>query len=91
MAEITGVLIFKDEVKQITEKFTKQDFVIKTTDEYPQEIILEVQNEKISLLQDKAIGCLLRVTYNLTGRCIAKEEKRSWFLTLRAWKISLFS
>lgn len=91
MAEITGVLIFKDEVKQVTEKFIKQDFVLKTTDEFPQEIILEVQNDKVNLLQDKAIGSLLRVTYNLTGRCVVKEEKRTWFLTLRAWRVSLFS
>lgn len=91
MAEITGVLIFKDEVKQVTEKFTKQDFVLKTTDEFPQEIILEVQNDKVNLLQGKAIGSLLRVTYNLTGRCVVKEEKRTWFLTLRVWKVSLFS
>lgn len=91
MAEITGVLIFKDEVKQVSEKFTKQEFVIKTTDEYPQEIIMEVQNDKVILLQNLAIGSLLRVTYNLTGRCVVKETKRTWFLTLRAWKISLFN
>lgn len=90
MSEITGKLIVKNETKEYGSKgFKKREFVIKTEDsQYPQEIIIEVIQDKCSLLDKFNLGDALKVSYNLNGRSwVNPQGETKYFNSIQAWRI----
>lgn len=88
---LTGTLVEIFDTKQITEKFSKRDFVIETTDanNYKEVIKLEFHNEKTSLLENYGIGKTVNVEFNIKGRSANdKQGNKVYYNTLQAWKIS---
>ena len=66
---IKGTLHLKYEAKKVTEKLTVRDFVIKVGNEtYPQFIICQLINDKVSLLDQYQTNEMVDITYLLRGR-----------------------
>ncbi len=86
--ELTGKLIYVGEIQQISEKFSKRDFVVETFEQYPQQIKFELHQDKTDLIDSYTINETITVSYNLRGRnYVDKNGLTQYSNTLQAWKI----
>lgn len=83
--EITGRLIVKMPTQQIKDSFKKREFVVETTEQYPQKIKLELTQDKCDILDTYKEGDVLKVSFNLRGS--VWQEK--YYVNLQAWRIQL--
>jgi translation initiation factor IF-3 len=66
--EAQGTLKLIFETKQVTEKFSKREFVITTDEQYPQTILLELQGDNCDIIDFYEIGQKVKCYLNLRGR-----------------------
>lgn len=86
--ELQGILVFRGETQQITDKFAKRDFVVETQEQYPQLIKFELHQDKVDLIDPYADGELITVDFNLRGRSYTdKNGNVQYANTLAVWKI----
>jgi single-strand DNA-binding protein len=87
--QLTGKLKKIDPIVQVSEKFSKREFVI--TDEssqYPQDILFQSVQDKCSLLDTYNVGDVVQVSFNLRGReWTSPTNEVKYFNTLEAWRI----
>lgn len=89
MFKLTGTLkVIKDTV-QVTEKFSKREFVVsENSSMYPQEIIFQAAQDKCSMLDGFTEGEQVEVSFNLRGReWTSPQGEVKYFNTLDAWRI----
>ena len=89
MFKLTGTLkVIKDTV-QVTEKFSKREFVVsENSSMYPQEIAFQAAQDKCSMLDGFTEGEQLEVSFNLRGReWTSPQGEVKYFNTLDAWRI----
>ena len=94
--EITGTLIEKYAVSEISSKFKKRDFVIEKKEnsnnfEFTDYIKFQLTQDKCSLLDAFKPGTEIKVHFNLRGRKWEKDGNVSYFTNLEAWKIENIS
>ena len=63
--------------------WTKQEFVIETSEQYPKKICCTAWGDKVEALRRFQLGEDMRVGINLES----KEFKERWFTEIRAWKL----
>ena len=89
--DITGKLHKVFAAVQVSEKFTKREFVIELSDnsQYPQYVILQLTQDKVSLVDNFDEGAELTVSINLRVRAWTshKDGETKYFNTLEAWRI----
>jgi hypothetical protein len=85
--EEEGILIEKMDVVHVNDKFSKQEFVIKTTGEYPQEIKFQLTNNSIEALENVSINDNVKVAFSISGRRWEKDGKTIFFTNLDAFRI----
>ncbi len=90
--EITGTLVEKYDVSEISSKFKKREFVIEKKEnannfEFTDYIKFQLTQDKCSLLDAFNPGEEIKVNFNLRGRKWEKDGKVSYFTNLEAWKI----
>ena len=89
--KINGEVIEVFPTKQVTDKFCKREFVVKTLEnsEYPEVLKLEVIQDKCGHLDYIGKGDIVDVSVNLKGRAWTnpKTKESSYFNTLQAWNI----
>jgi len=75
---------------QVSEKFSKREFVVTTTTEmYPQDIIMQMAKDKNNLLDGLQVGQEVDVDINLRGReWINPQGEAKYFNTIEAWRIT---
>lgn len=83
--KITGELIKKFDSEKISETFTKRVFVLKTAEQYPQEIALQLNQDKCSLIDSVRLGEQVEANINIRGR----EWNGKYFNTLECWSLSV--
>ncbi len=82
--ELTGKVKLVQDAKVISDKFTVREFVVTVEDgKYPQDIALQVVNDKVSLLDSLQEGQEVTVNFDIRGR----EYNGRYFNNLQAWKI----
>ena len=88
-----GTVVNVTPLQQISDKFRKQDFTIKTFDEkFPQFLTFQVVNDKCELVANLKNGDVVEVSYNLRGReWNSPEGITKYFNTVEAWSINLSS
>ena len=89
MFKLTGTLkVIKDTV-QITEKFSKREFVVsENSSMYPQDIIFQASQDKCSMLDGFSENDQIEVSFNLRGReWTSPQGEVKYFNTLDAWRI----
>lgn len=85
---ITGRIAVLKPTQVVSDKFSKREFVVETTEQYPQSIPLEFQQDKCSALDGINVGDEVTVSYNLRGRkWTSPQGEDKYFLTLQAWKV----
>ena len=88
--EATGKLHTIFETKQVSERFTKREFVIELADnpKYPQVVLFQLTGDRCAQLDDLKVGDQVRIEFSLRGR-----EWRSptgdvkYFNSLDVWKV----
>lgn len=89
--EITGKLILKEDIQQVTASFQKRDFVIEVENERNPQwndfIKVQLTQDRCDLLQNVSEGELIKVHFNLRGRKWEKDGKVSYFTNLEGWRI----
>ena len=82
---IKGAVKLINEVNVISDRFSVREFVITTFDpKYPQDIIFQTTNDKMSILDSIKPGQNVEVSYNLRGR----EFNGRYYNTLDAWRVT---
>jgi single-stranded DNA-binding protein len=88
---LSGEVIEIFPTKQITDKFMKREFVVKTTEneDYPEFLPIEVIQDKCNHLDYIKKGDKVDVSVNVKGRpwTNPKTKEERYFLSLQAWKI----
>lgn len=89
MTQITGTIIKLFDTQQVSDKFSKREVAIKTTDQYPQEILVQFAQKNIEKLDGFKEGEDVSISYNLRGRSFPKKDGSgvSYFNTIEGWKI----
>ena len=89
MYKLTGTIKLIKETVQITEKFSKREFVINDASSmYPQDIIFQASQDKCSMLDGFSEGETVDVSFNLQGReWTSPLGEVKHFNTLDAWRI----
>jgi hypothetical protein len=88
MLQHTGKLIVLGETQQITDSFSKREFVLEDSSEYPQTVLFQATQDRCSLMDGFKVGDELTVNFNLRGRkWTNKEGEDKYFNSLDAWKI----
>ncbi|GAB3840789.1 DUF3127 domain-containing protein [Hymenobacter jeollabukensis] len=86
--EATGKLHEKFDTQQVSEKFSKREFVIEVVDgQYPEHIKFQLVQDKTSLVDAYKVGDEVRVQFNLRGRGFNKNGQMLYFTNLEAWRI----
>ena len=63
--------------------WTKRDFIIETTDNFPKKICLSAWGDKTAELTGVGVGEMIKVSFDVQSR----EYNGKWYTDLRAWKI----
>ena len=89
MFKLTGTLKVVKDTEQVTEKFSKREFVIQDASSmYPQDISFQAAQDKCSMLDGLIEGEQVEVSFNLRGReWISPQGEVKYFNTLDAWRI----
>lgn len=87
---IEGRIHHIGETVQVSDRFSKREFVIETKGEYPQTVALEFVKDKCTILDQFKVGQNVTCDFNLRGREWEdpKTCKPRWFNTLNAWKMT---
>ena len=89
MYKLTGQIKVVKETVQITEKFSKREFVVsETSSMYPQDIMFQAAQDKCGMLDGFKEGDQVEVSFNLRGReWTSPQGEVKYFNTLDAWRI----
>jgi hypothetical protein len=91
--KISGTLKVKNDTVQVSEKFSKREFVITdSASMYPQDIQFQLTQDKCSLLDGYNPGEQIEVSFNLRGReWVSPQGETKYFNTIEAWRIEKVS
>lgn len=81
--KINGTVKLLNETQTFDSGFTKREFVITTLEQYPQDVKLEVTQQRVELLDSLNVGDTVDVFFNIRGN----EYNGRYFVNLQAWKI----
>lgn len=86
--EITGLLYKILPLVTFESGFKKQEFIVKTDEQYPQYLKFELTKDKISILNYVKLGDSCKVSFNIRGHeWINPEGKAVYFISFNAWRI----
>lgn len=87
--KLTGEIYHIGQIEQVSEKFKKRDFVIKTVEQYPQFVLLQVVNDRVNLLDNLRFNDAVDCFINIRGREWTDKNTgaKKFFNTLEAWSI----
>ena len=89
MFKLTGVIKVISNTNQVSEKFSKREFVITDASSmYPQDIMFQLTQDKCSLLDAFMEGQQVEVSFNLRGReWTSPQGEVKYFNTLEAFRV----
>lgn len=83
---VSGEVVHVSDERRISDKLTIREFVVKTNEEYPQEIIMQMANKKAQALNEVYEGDQVTAHINLRGR---KGNNGRYFNTIECWKLEV--
>jgi hypothetical protein len=88
--QVAGKIVAIMPTQVVSEKFSKREFVVETPDQYPQQILFQLTQDKCSLLDSLKVGQEIDVHLNIRGRSWQNPQgETKYFNTLEAWKIDV--
>ena len=87
--DTTGKIHVLSETKQVSDRFTKREFVLEVPDgKYPQFVQFQLTGDRCSQLDNFKVGDEIRVTFNLRGReWRSPQGETKYFNSLDVWKL----
>lgn len=87
--EVTGKLRAIFETKQVSERFTKREFVLELVDgKYPQTVLFQLSGDRCASLDAFRVGDDVRLEFNLRGReWRSPQGEVKYFNSLDVWRI----
>lgn len=88
--EATGKLHTIFETKQVSERFSKREFVVEMTDnpKYPQVVLFQLTGDRCAQLDGFAVGDQIRIEFSLRGReWRSPQGEIKYFNSLDVWKV----
>jgi hypothetical protein len=86
--EIKGRIQLINDTVVVSDKFKKRTFVVVTDDTYPQEIEMQMTQDKCDLLDAFGVDNNVSVSINLRGRAWTNPQgETKYFNTVEAWKV----
>ena len=87
--DVVGKLHVAYETKQVSERFSKREFVVEIADgKYPQMVLFQLTGDRVSVLDDFRVGDQVRVTFNVRGREWRNPQgETKYFNSLDVWKL----
>jgi hypothetical protein len=87
--DVHGKIYKIEEVKQITERFRKREFVVEIEDgRYPQTVLFQITGDRCELLDDFNIDDEVNISFNLRGReWTSPKGDVKFFNSLDVWKM----
>ncbi len=88
--ETTGRLHIIFDTKQVSERFTKREFVVEIADnpKYPQMVLFQLSGDRCSQLDDLRVGDTIRIDFSLRGReWRSPSGEVKYFNSLDVWKV----
>jgi hypothetical protein len=88
--KLTGTVYHVGTTQQVSEKFKKREFVIKTNEQFEQFVLIQVINDRCDLLDSLKFNDLIDVMINIRGREWTDKNtgQKKFFNTLEAWQIT---
>jgi hypothetical protein len=81
--EVTGKILQISEVKQFSDKFSIQEFLIETTGEYPKKIMLQAMKSAQPHVQRMGVGA--SGTFKID--CESKEFNGKWYTNIKCFAV----
>lgn len=86
--EVSGRIKMINAEQQISATFRKREMVVTTEEQYPQHLMIEFAQDKCDLLNNYAIGDLVKVSINLRGReWVNPQGETRYFNSIQGWRI----
>ena len=89
--EISGSLILKEDIVEISSKFRKREFVIEVVNERNTDwndfIKFQLTQDRCELIDPMNVGDQLKVNFNIRGRKWEKDGRVNYFSNLEAWRV----
>jgi hypothetical protein len=88
--ETTGKLHTIFDTKQVSERFTKREFVVELVDnpKYPQAVLFQLTGDRCSQLDRFKVGDEIRIDFSLRGReWRSPSGEIKYFNSLDVWKV----
>ena len=88
--EAIGKLHTIYETKQVSERFSKREFVVELADnpKYPQTVLFQLTGDRCSQLDGMSVGDQVRIEFSLRGReWRSPSGEVKYFNSLDVWKI----
>ena len=88
--EATGKLHAIFETKQVSERFTKREFVVEMSDnpKYPQLVLFQLTGDRCGQLDELNVGDSVRIDFSLRGReWKSPKGEVKYFNSLDAWSV----
>jgi hypothetical protein len=82
--KLTGTIKVVEETQTWDSGFSKREFVLTTSEQYPQDVKFEVVKDKCALLDKFTVGQGVEVAFNVRGN----EYNGKYYVNLQAWKIN---
>ena len=88
--KITGSLKVKNDTIQVSEAFSKREFVLTVVDgAFSNDILIQLVKDKVTLINDINIGDMLEVEVNLKGKeWTSPSGEVKYFNSIECWKVS---
>ena len=89
MYKLAGTVKVVNPTVQVSEKFSKREFVVSdTSGMYPQDILFQLTQDKCTLLDGVNVNDQIEVSFNLRGREWTNPQGEvKYFNSLDAWRI----
>jgi len=86
--EVQGFIKKVLDAQQVSEKFTKREIWVETTDQYPQTLNIQFTQDKCSVLDGFKVGESVKIGINLNGRTwTSPQGEEKCFNTITGWRI----
>lgn len=89
MFKLTGTVKVLNDTVNVSDKFSKREFVVtETSSMYPQDILFQATQDKCALLDAISVNDQVEVSFNIRGReWTSPQGEVKYFVSLDAWRI----
>ncbi len=89
--EVTGKLVIKEDIQEISDRFKKREFVIEVENERNPEwndfVKIQLTQDRCDLIEKVDLNETIKVSFNLRGRKWENNGQTSYFTNLEGWRV----